>query len=95
MVLKHYENGHKGTFYLEEGAELIAEIKYSFAGADKMILDRTIIYNKLVDQNELTKLLLDTLIDYSRKKNIRVIPLCNITKSLIDQDMSYQDVLIK
>ncbi len=95
MVLKHYENGHKGTFYLEEGAELIAEINYSFAGADKMILDRTIIYNKLVDQNELTKLLLDTLIDYSRKKNIRVIPLCNIAKSLIDQDISYQDVLIK
>lgn len=95
MVLKHHENGHKGSFFLEEGAELIAEIRYSFAGADKMILDQTLIHNKLIDQNELTKLLLDTLTDYTRKKNIRVVPLCKTAKSLIDQDMSYQDVLIK
>lgn len=95
MILKHQENSHKGAFYLEEEEELIAEIKYSFAGSDKIILDRILVYTKVIDQNELTKLLLDTLITYTRKKNIRVVPLCKIAKSLIDQYRSHQDILVK
>lgn len=95
MVLKHHENGHKGAFYLEDGKDLIAEIRYSFAGADKMILDQTIICNEQAAQNELTKLLLDTLVNYSRGKNIKVVPLCRIAKSMMEKDPAYQDVLFK
>lgn len=95
MVLKHHENGHKGTFYLEEGTDLIAEIRYSFAGADKMILDQTVFYHKLADQSELTKFLLDALVNYTRGKNIKVVPLCRTAKAMMDKDLSYQDVLFK
>lgn len=95
MVIKHRENTHKGSFYIEEGNKLLAEISYSFAGADKMVLDQTIINNELSDQNNARRELLNTLINYSRNKNIKIVPLCRIAKTIIEQNPAYRDVLLK
>ncbi|WP_276361219.1 N-acetyltransferase [Daejeonella sp. H1SJ63] len=95
MVIKHRGNTHKGVFYIEEGNKMLAEISYSFAGADKMLLDQTTINNELPEQNEAGSELLDALINYSRDKNIKVIPLCIIAKSIIEQNPAYRDVLFK
>ena len=95
MVIKHRENSHKGSFYIEEGNKLLAEISYSFAGADKMVLDQTIINNELSDRNKAGQELLNTLINYSRNKNIKIIPLCRFAKTIIEQNTAYRDVLFK
>lgn len=94
-MIKHRENSHKGSFYIEEGNKLLAEISYSFAGADKMVLDQTIINNELSDRNKAGQELLNTLINYSRNKNIKIIPLCRVAKTIIEQNPAYRDVLFK
>lgn len=95
MIIKHRENTHKGSFYIEEGDKLLAEISYSFAGANMMVLDHTTINNELSEQKKTRRKLLHTLIKYSRSKNIKVIPLCQTAKKIIEQTPSYRDVLLK
>jgi len=95
MIIKHRENTHKGSFYIEEGDKLLAEISYSFAGTNMMVLDYTTINNELSEQKKTGQELLHTLINYSRTKNIKVIPLCKTAKTIIDQNPSYRDVLLK
>lgn len=95
MKIKHRENTHKGSFYIEKGDKLLAEISYSFAGANMMVLDHTTINNELSEQNKARQKLLHTLINYSRSKNIKVVPLCKTAKTIIEQNPSYRDVLLK
>ena len=95
MKIKHNENAHKGSFFIEEEGNsiILAELTYSFAGADKMILDRTIISEALKDTGT-ERLLLDAAISYSRIKNIKVVPLCQSAKALIDNNPEYRKILL-
>jgi hypothetical protein len=43
MEIKHRENAHKGSFYVEENNTVLAELSYSFAGAGILILDQTML----------------------------------------------------
>lgn len=94
MKVKHSENAHKGSFFIEENNTILAELTYSFAGADKMILDRTRVSEALKESGAEIKLL-DAAITYSRVKNIKVIPLCQSAKSIIENNPEYQQMLLK
>ncbi|MFA6945628.1 MAG: GNAT family N-acetyltransferase [Pedobacter sp.] len=94
MEIKHRENAHKGSFYIEENNTILAEMTYSFAGADKMILDHTIVSDTLRGK-EAGNMLVEAAINYSRKKNIRIIPLCPFAKKVIEKTPAYRDILLK
>jgi predicted GNAT family acetyltransferase len=94
MEIKHHENAHKGSFYIEEQGALIAEMTYSFAGADKMILDHTSVSDALRGQG-VGNLLVDAAVSYSRDNNIKIIPLCPFARSVFIKTPAYQDVIFK
>lgn len=94
MEIKHRENTHKGSFYVEERDLLLAEMTYSFAGSDKMILDHTVVADSLKG-NGLGNRLVEAAVSYSRDKNIKIIPLCPFAKSVFERNPTYQDVLLK
>lgn len=94
MQIKHRENAHKGSFYVEENNKMIAELSYSFAGADKLILDQTYVSAKLIENN-IGNLLVEAAVNYSKSKNIRIVPLCPFAKKLIENKPEFREVLMK
>ncbi len=94
MQIKHHENAHKGSFYVEENNKMIAELSYSFAGADKLILDQTYVTVKLKGNN-IGNLLVEAAVNYSKSKNIRIVPLCPFAKKLIENKPEFREVLMK
>ncbi|MDO8994225.1 MAG: GNAT family N-acetyltransferase [Daejeonella sp.] len=94
MEIKHRENAHKGSFYVEENNTVLAELSYSFAGADKLILDQTNVSAKLKAKN-IGNSLVEAAVNYSKAKNIRIVPLCPFAKDLIENTPEFREVLIK
>jgi len=94
MEIKHRENTHKGSFYVEENNILLAEITYSFAGSDKLILDHTIVGEPLKGKG-VGNMLVEAAVSYSRDKFIKIIPLCPFAKTVFEKNPAYQDVLLK
>ena len=94
MEIKHRENAHKGSFYVEENNMILAELSYSFAGADKLILDQTNVSAKIKAKN-IGNNLVEAAVNYSKAKNIKIVPLCPFAKDLIEDTPEFRDVLIQ
>ena len=94
MEIKHRENRHKGSFYMEDNGVLLAEMTYSFAGHDKLIIDHTLVSQKIQGQG-IGNSLVDAAVAYSRDNNIKIVPLCIFAKSVFDKNRSYDDVVIR
>jgi predicted GNAT family acetyltransferase len=94
MEIKHRENAHKGSFYVEENNMVLAELSYSFAGADKLILDQTNVSIELKGR-KIGNSLVKAAVDYSKAKNIKIVPLCPFAKHLIENTPEFRDVLIQ
>jgi len=94
MEIKHRENAHKGSFYVEENNSVLAELSYSFAGADKLILDQTNVTIELKGK-KIGNSLVEAAVNYSKAKNIKIVPLCPFAKDLIENTPKFRGVLIQ
>lgn len=92
MNIQHKEGESKGSFFIEEGGEVVAEITYSKAGSDKIIIDHTEVSDELRGQN-IGNELVEHAVNYARESELTVLPLCPFAKSVIERDESLQDVL--
>lgn len=92
MVIQHKDGNSKGSFFIEKNGELEAEITYSKAGSDKIIIDHTEVSDELRGQNIGNELVVHA-VNYARENDLRVIPLCPFAKSIIERNESLQDVL--
>jgi len=92
MNIFHSNDGRRGSFYLKEGEKRMAEMVYVMAGPKKMIIEHTEVNESLKGQGVGVKLL-ETLVDFVRKENIKVIPLCPFAKATFRKRVDLQDVL--
>lgn len=88
----HEESGHKGLFYIENGGNKIAELTYSVAGEDKIIIDHTEV-NEGYQGNDLGKKMVYKAVEYAREKDIKIIPLCPFANATFKKNEDIQDVL--
>lgn len=73
IQLKLNEKNH-GGFYIVDGEEKLGEMEISIAG-DKLTVYHTEVSPKLEGKG-FAKKLLAAMIDYARKSDLKVIPLC-------------------
>ncbi len=73
IQLKLNEKNH-GGFYIVDGEEELGEMEISIAG-DKLTVYHTEVSPKLEGKG-FAKKLLATMVDYARKSDLKVIPLC-------------------
>ena len=92
MTIQHQFDGHKGSFFIEEGAKRFAEMVYVMAGPKKMIIEHTEVDESLKGQG-IGVQLLEALVDFVRKEEIKVIPLCPFAKAVFKKRADLQDVL--
>ena len=92
MEIKHEQSASKGIFYMGEKSQPKAEMTYSKAGTDVIIIDHTEVSEELKGKGA-GKQLVSAAVAYARANNIKVIPLCTFAKSVFDKVKEFRDVL--
>lgn len=92
IEIEHRPEGTKGGFYVERDGEIIAEMTYSKAGEEKIIIDHTWVDDSLRGQGVAGRLV-ERGVEFARAESLKVIPLCSYTKARIEKHEELQDVL--
>lgn len=93
MDILQKQNGAKGSFYVEENGEIVAEMTYSMAGEAVMIIDHTEVADSLRGKN-VGYQLVKKAADFAREKQIKIIPLCPFAKAVFTKKHEeFKDVL--
>ena len=92
MEIQYELNGSKGSFYIAEGGERLAEMTFSMAGDNLMIIDHTEVSDKLRGTGA-GKKMVETAVLHARKNGLKILPLCPFAKSVFDKTPEYADVL--
>lgn len=92
MNIQHEFDGRKGSFFIEEDAKRIAEMVYVMAGPKKLIIEHTEVNESLKGQG-IGVNLLEALVEFVRKEEIKVIPLCPFANATFKKRPELQDVL--
>ena len=93
MLIQHKKVGGKGMFYVGEAGAILAEMVYTMASEDKMIIEHTEVDESLSGKG-VGMQLLDTAVEYARTHKIKIIPLCPFAKSVFDKRPEIGDVLL-
>jgi uncharacterized protein len=92
MEMKQKNDEKKGAFYIEENNKLLAEMTYVWAGTDRIIIDHTEVSDELSGKG-IGKQLLAKSVEFARKNNLKIIPLCPFAKAIFDKVEEFKDVL--
>ncbi len=92
MDIKLEQSQSKGSFYMEENGNRLAEMTFSKAGDRLIIIDHTEVSDALRGTGAGLKLVAAG-VDYARKNGLKIMPLCPFAKSVFDRKSEYRDVL--
>lgn len=92
MEIKHRESDTKGAFYIEGDGKTLAEMTYSKAGDNLIIIDHTEVSDALRGKGA-GKQLVAKAVEHARTRKLKVMPLCPFAKSVFDAVSAYRDVL--
>ncbi|MBO0477401.1 N-acetyltransferase [Vagococcus sp. DIV0080] len=91
--MKYVEEANRFVVYDDQMTE-IGEMTWSNAGESMIIIDHTFVEDDQRGQG-IAEQLVALGVDYARKNQKKVIPLCPFAKKEFDQKKDYQDVLKK
>ncbi|MEZ5009111.1 MAG: GNAT family N-acetyltransferase [Chitinophagales bacterium] len=86
------QSATKGRAFYLKNDQTLAEMTFSKAGSELIIIDHTEVDDSLRGQG-IGRKLLDKIIEMVRANNLKVLPLCPYVKSVFDKDASIRDVL--
>jgi predicted GNAT family acetyltransferase len=92
MNVERIEHGSKGAFIIKVNNERLAEMTYSKAGDKLIIIDHTEVSDALRGKGA-GKQLVSAAVEYARKNQIKILPLCPFAKSVFDKSPEFNDVL--
>lgn len=93
MLIQHEHTGGKGSFFIANGENRLAEMTYTMPSSSKMIIDHTEVSNELRGQNAGYQLV-HAAVEYARTNAIKIIPLCPFAHSVFNKKPSLGDVLL-
>ncbi|MHA7101249.1 hypothetical protein BXY85_3465 [Roseivirga pacifica] len=85
------ETDSKGSFFVESEGKLLAEMTFSKAGEDRIIIDHTEVDDSLRGKGVGVKLVAFA-VDYVRNKGIKILPLCPFAKATLQRHPEWKDV---
>lgn len=92
MEVLQEDNGKKGKFYILENGHPEAEMTYTWAGTERIIIDHTEV-NEVLKGKNAGKQMVMKAVDFARAKGIKIIPLCPFANSVFKKTPEIQDVL--
>ncbi|MEP1150669.1 MAG: N-acetyltransferase [Balneola sp.] len=91
MKIQHEETETKGAFYIVEGNQRIAELTYSKAGTERIILDHTDVSEGHRGENLGYKLVFHS-VQFAREHQLKILPLCPFARSVFSKNKELRDV---
>ncbi|MCH2450492.1 MAG: N-acetyltransferase [Gracilimonas sp.] len=92
MEIQHRSTESKGEFFIEKDGKRIAEMTYSKAGTARIIIDHTEVSDEGRGEG-LGKKLVKEGVEFARKNDLKIMPLCPFAKAIIQKTPEFQDVL--
>lgn len=92
MDIKLEQGPSKGAFYIEKDGARLAVMTFTKAGESRLIIDHTEVSDALRGTGAGVKLVA-AAVDFARKNNQKIIPLCPFAKSVFERKGEYRDVL--
>jgi predicted GNAT family acetyltransferase len=92
MHIERTEQGSKGAFIINENDERLAEMTYSKAGDQLIIIDHTEVSDALRGKGA-GKQLVSAAVNYARENKIKILPLCPFAKAVFERTPAFADVL--
>lgn len=89
--IKHSNNEKNGSFEILFDGRHAGEMTYTWAGKDKFIIDHTEI-EEMYNGKGLGKDLVMAAVEFARKNNFKIMPLCPFAKKVFDSNDSLNDV---
>ncbi|HEY9116743.1 MAG TPA: GNAT family N-acetyltransferase [Roseivirga sp.] len=89
--IQEKESETKGSFYIENNGKIVAEMTYSKAGSERIIIDHTEVDDSLRGQGAGLQLV-EYAVDFVRNRNIKMLPLCPFTKATMLKHPEWKDV---
>ncbi|QED37709.1 N-acetyltransferase [Antarcticibacterium arcticum] len=89
--IEREDNNKKGRWVIYEDGKEAGEMTFTWAGDNKFIIDHTGVNENYNGKGFGIKLVM-AAIDYARKNNLKIIPLCPYAKKVMDKDSSTNDV---
>ena len=89
--IQQKETDGKGMFYIEDDGEIIAELSYTLKDNNIMTLDHTETDPKFSGEG-LASGLVKHSVDYAKKKNLKIDPLCSYAATQFERHEAYREV---
>ena len=86
------DNGKKGRFAIYNDNEFAGEMTFTWVGESRIIIDHTGVEEKYKGEGVGKQLFIKS-VEFARKKNLKVIPLCPFAKRMFEKDKSTQGLL--
>ncbi|MGV3631371.1 MAG: GNAT family N-acetyltransferase [Bacteroidota bacterium] len=93
MILEHIPDEQKGTFKAFIDGILAGKMTYSWAGETKFIIDHTEV-DKQFSGKGVGKRLVMEAVQFARKNQLKIVPLCPFARSVFEKTPEIRDVLL-
>ncbi len=94
ITFKQEEDHIRGKFIVLEDDKPAGEITYVWASSDKFIIDHTETFEGYSGRGYGKQLVLKA-VEFARKKEVKIIPLCPYAKKVITEDSELREMLFK
>jgi predicted GNAT family acetyltransferase len=92
MKIEQINDPKNGYFRAFDNEIEAGRMTYTWAGADKFIIDHTEVNPDFAGQSVGKKLVMEA-VHYARENNLKILPLCPFAKSVFDRTKEIQDLL--
>ena len=93
MQIQRDEHGRRGAFFIEEDGEWIAEMSYTKARPDVIVIDHTEVDKSLQGQGIGQKLVREA-VDYARANKMKIRARCPYARNVLYETAEYNDIII-
>lgn len=91
MEIKHKENNNRGMFYIENDKGIVGELTYNKSANDVLTIDHTEVKREMENRGIGASLVKES-VEFARKNNYKIDPLCPFAEVQFDKNKSYKDV---
>ena len=92
MQIQHTPNDQGGSFHINKDSYTIAEMTYQLKGENIMVIDHTEVDEAFRNRNIGFELVKEG-VEYARRENLKIVPVCEFAKSVFNKKEELRDVL--